>query len=747
MSKNKIEIVISAKDLATRVFRDINSSLGGIRDRVFNVKTAFAGLAAGIGVAGVGSAVIGTANTFERLSVALRTTEGSSKAAENALAWITEFTATTPYQLSEVGEAFQRLSAYGLDAERELRVLGDTAASIGRPIMDAVEMFADAAQGQFERLKSFGIRASQEGDKVTFSWVQNGQQMQATAKKTQEAISDMLRDILETRYKGAMENFSRTFTGITSNLQDHWSLFLKDIADSGPFDQVKGFLKAILDEVNRLREQGKLKEWAEEIGKAAVEAGRKTISAVSSVAEVFFSILRTLDARPEIVKYGVIGYFLYGKRGLAAGAILGSVAGEMKRAWEQSSNVFSGMWNMSGVLSKHQQRLLGLSKPDSAGLLPPDRMQESITGIGKAQQVFDGVRAAVDRAMQKMDALADSTDGAAGEMGVAAGAADGLSGGLGKTGEAAGRTAGRLDELARAAESLRESLRTPAEVLNNELAQYREFLDKKLLTTEQYAKAFAKLTKSAEDPGQQMNAWLLRRDRVAARDREERGAPGQWADAGITIGGAVNDIASAQWEQLQDAMSKTRDGFADLKDAIEGWGRDSARAIVDFALTGKASFSDMIQSMISDMAQMMLYQTVLRPIFGKVSSMLMPVTVAHSGWDVGSAPPAVRMVDPAIFQTAPKYHRGLMPDEFPAILQRGEKVIPKGATAGGGRVNIVNNINFVVEAPKGADPMQSQEQAERFGAQVTAALDARIQEQLAKHFRVGGMFNRSLGVA
>jgi hypothetical protein len=50
----------------------------------------------------------------------------------------------------------------------------------------------------------------------------------------------------------------------------------------------------------------------------------------------------------------------------------------------------------------------------------------------------------------------------------------------------------------------------------------------------------------------------------------------------------------------------------------------------------------------------------------------------HSGGIVGESNPS-RMVAPSIFAMAPKFHDGLLPDEFPAILQKGEAVIPKSA--------------------------------------------------------------------
>jgi len=64
--------------------------------------------------------------------------------------------------------------------------------------------------------------------------------------------------------------------------------------------------------------------------------------------------------------------------------------------------------------------------------------------------------------------------------------------------------------------------------------------------------------------------------------------------------------------------------------------------------------------------------------------------VAHSGWNVGNEPPpATRTVSPTVFAGAKRFHNGLAGDEFPAILKKGETVIP----AGGGAGIVVNVIN------------------------------------------------------
>ena len=50
--------------------------------------------------------------------------------------------------------------------------------------------------------------------------------------------------------------------------------------------------------------------------------------------------------------------------------------------------------------------------------------------------------------------------------------------------------------------------------------------------------------------------------------------------------------------------------------------------------------------------------------------------VAHDGWNVGGGPaPSYRAVSASVFVGARRFHDGLNDDEFPAILQRGERVL------------------------------------------------------------------------
>lgn len=72
-------------------------------------------------------------------------------------------------------------------------------------------------------------------------------------------------------------------------------------------------------------------------------------------------------------------------------------------------------------------------------------------------------------------------------------------------------------------------------------------------------------------------------------------------------------------EELEKTKEKGKSEFEELKQAIDGWGKDSAKAIVDFCRTGEKSFGDMIDSMIDDLLQMMVYENLTKPVFGMIS--------------------------------------------------------------------------------------------------------------------------------
>lgn len=211
------------------------------------------------GMVKLGQSVIATGSEFEKLEATLVTIEGSSEKAKAALDWVQDFAKTTPYDLQQVAEGFVRLRAYGLDPmSGQLESIGNASSAMGKSLMQGVEAVADAAQGENERLKEFGIRAKVAGEQITYTWQHNGETLTKTVKKNGTEIVSALTEIFDSRFKGAMERQSKTWEGMVSNLGDSWTGFLKLIGEKGFYDEAKRRLQGVVDTVDAWTKDGKL---------------------------------------------------------------------------------------------------------------------------------------------------------------------------------------------------------------------------------------------------------------------------------------------------------------------------------------------------------------------------------------------------------------------------------------------------------------------------------------------------------
>ena len=290
-NERELEIIIKAQDKASSVFKKLKDRVKSLTTSTFSLLNPFSSLEKALavigGTAGAGmlaKSFIDTASAFEQFNTQLVTITGSAQAAKQAMGWITTFTAKTPYELDEVTNAFIKLRNYGIDPTNgTLRVLGDTASSMGKSLDDAVEALADAMTGEFERLKEFGIKAKATADQVTFYYMKAGQQMAVTVKNSAEEIQKALLSIWSDKFAGGMERMSHTLKGMLSNLADYWTLFKNEVMQSGVFAYIKAVVQAILDKVNELKKSGKFDEWAKRTGEAITKAFEGAVITLAQV--------------------------------------------------------------------------------------------------------------------------------------------------------------------------------------------------------------------------------------------------------------------------------------------------------------------------------------------------------------------------------------------------------------------------------------------------------------------------------
>lgn len=175
--------------------------------------------ALGIAVGAVIASVVATNVEFSDLRANLVTFTSSTQAANAQFRELQDLAATTPYSVQELTNSFNKLVALGLNpSEAALISYGNTAAAMGKQLDQMVEAVADAAVGEFERLKEFGVKANSLGDQVAFTF----RGMTTIVRNSSQEIQEYLQDIGNTDFAGAMDRRAATLGGAISNLGDSW---------------------------------------------------------------------------------------------------------------------------------------------------------------------------------------------------------------------------------------------------------------------------------------------------------------------------------------------------------------------------------------------------------------------------------------------------------------------------------------------------------------------------------------------
>lgn len=277
-----------------------HKSLDGLKRAAGQVMRDFAvvGTALTGAVAIGGGKILAVGAEFESLKAQLKTVAGGSEQANKAFDMIRRFAKETPFEVQKVTEAYIRLKGSGIEpTEERMRSFGNTASSMGKGIMDFVEAATDASVGEFERLKSFNIKARTEGDKIAFTF-----QGQTTRVKNSAAdIIKFLDSIGNTTFGGAMAEQMLTARGQVSNLKDTISQFFDEIANAGPLEEFKGLVADLTGKVG-----GGSGSLAQMIGKALTEAIKAVRDVVRDlkterVAELFASMARAVKVLVDAV--------------------------------------------------------------------------------------------------------------------------------------------------------------------------------------------------------------------------------------------------------------------------------------------------------------------------------------------------------------------------------------------------------------------------------------------------------------
>lgn len=233
-------------DSANKTAGKVTSFTSTATKAIGTFAAAFAGAFSTVSIA---QKLIETERATGVLNASLITATGSAENASMAFAAIQDLASRLPESVESVADAFIKMRNLGLDpSQKAIESYSNTAAAKGKSLNQMVEAVADAATGEFERLKEFGIKAKQQGDQVSFTF----QGVTTTVQKSSEQITQYLQDIGNNNFAGAAAARMETLDGAISNLQDSWDGLFRTINSKGAGNLITDSVRAAADAVQDL---------------------------------------------------------------------------------------------------------------------------------------------------------------------------------------------------------------------------------------------------------------------------------------------------------------------------------------------------------------------------------------------------------------------------------------------------------------------------------------------------------------
>lgn len=285
------------RDFTIRAIDKATMMIGTIKNALFSLPTMITVGLAVIGVGGLGKATIGSAMNFEGYETAMtHWLDGNQKKADKLIGWMGQFADTTPFSSAELFPALSRgigVSGGDIKQAKQLLEISSNMAALtpGKTVQEAMEALADASMGEFERMKEFNMKITQD-DFDSAGWVGIVNEIDSTfedgAKKFSQTASGQIPTIkgyASTIFReagtGILTSMKPRLDEITSwlnNNQDTWGEWKDTVQSAGEdaanwvFTKLEGAFSYLRDnylendEFKNLDFEGKVNFIMEDIG-------------------------------------------------------------------------------------------------------------------------------------------------------------------------------------------------------------------------------------------------------------------------------------------------------------------------------------------------------------------------------------------------------------------------------------------------------------------------------------------------
>lgn len=514
----------------------------------------------------LGKTVVGATAQIEDITAQFTSLTGSVENAEELLKDLSEFAASTPFQLPGLSRASKTLLAFGFEQEeiiKRLQVLGDVASVTGRDVSDIALIFGQVAAAgkltgeRLNQLQESGIPvlktlAEQLG--ITQGEVRNLVTKGKIDFKTFERAFNSLNKEGGIAFQG-LQKRSETLSGVFSTLQDNIFLLSAEIGE-----ELSPILKNIAVTFTDFIQQNR--DLAREISKNTVAFLVRGFEALSEVVPNISSAFESLKTNFLIFTSDSIGGFA---------DIL-----EVVNVFAQS--VSSAFLEVEGVIRSFASDILSRAIDITKGI-------ENIFGIDVgtadfAQDLIDGLNDVNDAATDLAGPLDDTIVSVREWEKVAQEAANSkLAESLDVVGESSEEAAKSVDSLKKELQELPTNLATDVNVSAEQVSAEAGISARELLTSEELA-AIKETEKARRNSEKDLKRLQVRLERDRIRQLSQVGnvlGAGSGQDAAQTL---ISELGTTAADALLPGLGAVAGPLLD----VFSQGEDATRSFVeDFA--------------------------------------------------------------------------------------------------------------------------------------------------------------------
>lgn len=248
----------------------------------------------GTAIAAAGLPALKASADIDRYTLALERLAASQEKAKEKLAYLDRFALETPRKLKGATEAFLTLADSGIDPTGQLmNNLGDASSALDIDMAKGADAIAAALGGDNKSLtKLFNIEAETlgKGERQVVNYRYTGKQGETRSllvkKGDKAATAGAINQMLKDRYGGAMVRIHNGWGGILNNIFDLWKRFQRAVLESPAFIKLRERLRGFLDTLNEMAHDGRLRDWANDVGASVVKLIDLLIGAGEALSKI-----------------------------------------------------------------------------------------------------------------------------------------------------------------------------------------------------------------------------------------------------------------------------------------------------------------------------------------------------------------------------------------------------------------------------------------------------------------------------